>query len=550
METVRTNSLCLPFSRLSVIDTLGKGTFGSVQLVKEKTKGGVAALKTIPKESISKYMIEIQKQNENGNSNGEDKTLGSQALKEITAMKRVCTGKCSGIPRYVGDREDKDNYYILMDSVKGKSLKTIVNEIGPFTDINTIRSVLAQILSTISFIHSHNVLHRDLSDNNILIQPNGTVKIIDFGCATVFDPNEIPECSSFMEYPEVDPDDINKNNIIGTLDFIAPEVLVDGCFSEKSDIWSFGVLLFFMVTGHYPYSDDEIDDVYETMYNILENTVIYYETDEIYEPLYDLFCLCCNPDVYSRATIEDLKNHEFFSEIDWSVVTLPKSKRKPNLSVRTSILKNNANAALLANGNCNNGVMGPNQIYIASPTCLNSPIRINSPSCLYTPLSCGFNTPPIETNTESPIINTNSPVVNSPLVKQPNPHMDSPVRKSPLIRAANPVLSPKMRAANPILSPKMRAANPILSPKMRAANPILSPKMRAASPILSPKMRAANPILSPKLRASTPSPITVGASIEFTKDSLIFSSNPSRFSYPVNNNPKKTHPLSKQKQFL
>jgi len=49
---------------------------------------------------------------------------------------------------------------------------------GPFTDIKTIRTILAQILSTISFIHSKNVLHRDLSDNNILIQPNGIVKII------------------------------------------------------------------------------------------------------------------------------------------------------------------------------------------------------------------------------------------------------------------------------------------------------------------------------------------------------------------------------------
>lgn len=63
--------------------------------------------------------------------------------------------------------------YILIES-----LRTIINEMGPFTDINAVRSILAQILSTISFIHSQNVLHRDLSDNNILIQPNGTVKII------------------------------------------------------------------------------------------------------------------------------------------------------------------------------------------------------------------------------------------------------------------------------------------------------------------------------------------------------------------------------------
>jgi len=61
-----------------------------------------------------------------------------------------------------------------------------------------------------------------------------------------------------------------------------------------------------MVTGHYPFSDDEIDDYYETMYNILENTVIFYDEDEIYDPLYDIFYQCCNPDVYSRITIEGM----------------------------------------------------------------------------------------------------------------------------------------------------------------------------------------------------------------------------------------------------
>jgi len=439
MESVKTNSLCLPFSRLSVVDILGHGSFGRVQLVKEKTKGGVAALKTIPKESLSKYMIEIQKQNVDSDNN---KTLGKKALKEITAMKRVCTGQCSGIPRYVGDREDKDNYYILMDSVKGKSLRTIINEMGPFTDINTVRSILAQILSTISFIHSQNVLHRDLSDNNILIQPNGTVKIIDFGCATLFDPNRIPDCSPYTEYPEIDPDDINKKNIIGTLDFIAPESLVDNYYSEKSDIWSFGVLLFFMVTGHYPFSDDEIDDVYETMYNILENNVIFYEEDEIYDPLYDIFYSCCNPDINTRISVEELKNHEFFDGIDWNVITMPKRKMKPNLSVHTSLLKNNVNASLLNNSNSNNN-MGPNQIYIASPTCLNSPLRISSPSCLYTPLSCGYNTPPIE-NSRSPV---HTP--NSPKIKHSNSIL---VSSSPLINASTIETTPKIKPNSPAIN--------------------------------------------------------------------------------------------------
>eukprot|EP00833_Pecoramyces_ruminatium_P008646 jgi/Orpsp1_1/1182678/evm.model.c7180000082210.1 len=150
MEAVKTNSpLCLPFSRLSIVDTLGKGTFGSVQLVKEKTKGGVAALKTIPKESVSKYMIEIQKQNDN--SNEDNKMLGTQALKEITAMKRVCTGKCSGIPRYVGDREDKDNYYInipglaTIDNLGCKTLDKLEENFPMINDPELLDKILNRI---------------------------------------------------------------------------------------------------------------------------------------------------------------------------------------------------------------------------------------------------------------------------------------------------------------------------------------------------------------------------------------------------------------------
>jgi len=225
-----------------------------------------------------------------------------------------------------------------------------------------------------------------------------------------------------------------------------------------------------MVTGHYPFSDDEIDDVYETMFNILENTVVYYDSDEISEPLYNIFCLCCNPDVYSRVTIPELMNHEFFEGIDWNVITLPKSKKKPNLSIHTSLLKNNANAALLANSNNNNNnnMMSQNQIYIASPTCLNSPIRINSPSCLYTPLNL-----PTQERTENPVITSNSAVVNSPLVKAANPILSagtSPARKSPLIKAAAPSisLSPKIRPTSPTTSNNnidFKKENAIFSPK-------------------------------------------------------------------------------------
>lgn len=315
-ELNSSTQLCTPFARLSVVDTLGKGTFGSVQLVKEKTKGGIAALKTIPKETISKYMIEFQKHHNDSNENEEEeeekngnvkeKTIGHKTLKEIMAMKKVCTGKCSGIPRYVGDKEDNDNFYILMDSVRGKSIKEIVQEIGPFSDIYSIRSIIAQIISTLDFIHSNKVLHRDLSDNNVMIEPNGTVKIIDFGCATLFDPQVIPEHSPYTIYAEVDPENINKSNLVGTLDFIAPEVLVDSCYSEKSDIWALGVLVFYMYTGHYPFSDDEVDDIYETMYNILENNIIYYYEYEICGPLYEIFSLCCHPDLNSRITLKGI----------------------------------------------------------------------------------------------------------------------------------------------------------------------------------------------------------------------------------------------------
>ena len=206
----------------------------------------------------------------------------------------------------------------------------------------------------------------------------------------------------------------------------------------------------------------------------------------------------------------ELKNHEFFEGIDWNVITMPKNKKKPNLSIHTSLLKNNANAAFMKNSSTNNN-MGPNQIYMASPTCLNSPLRINSPSCLYTPMPCGYNTP-VERN-ESPILTSNSSMVNSPIIKSANPLF---VSSSPLVKSANAVVtSPKIRSAI-ATSPKIKSSI-VTSPKIKSSM-VTSPKIKS-SIVTSPKIKSSI-ITSPKIRPTSP---TVNLNSDFQNETYIFS---------------------------
>ena len=129
-------------------------------------------------------------------------------------------------------------FVLVMEYIKGCSLREIIKEGG--IEVNLAFDLLQQILDALSYAHQHNVLHRDLKPENILITNEQIIKITDFGLARFIKSGSISASTA------------------GTPIYMAPEAW-QGSYTEKSDMWSIGAVLYELLTGTPPYLDDNLD---------------------------------------------------------------------------------------------------------------------------------------------------------------------------------------------------------------------------------------------------------------------------------------------------
>ena len=215
----------LPSKKYKILDKLGSGSFGKVFLAQNKyTKEKVA-------------MKEIKKANKDLLSDGEIKD-------EIDILKSL---DHPDIVRIIESFNTKDSYVLVTEYCEGGELYDQVRNQLSETQIAVI---FKQLLSGLAYLHSHNIVHRDLKLENILIQEieksktTGedlfNIKIIDFGTARIFDNKKKPQ------------------SIVGSSYYIAPEVL-NQKYGKECDLWSVGVILYMFIVGHAPFDgcDDE-----------------------------------------------------------------------------------------------------------------------------------------------------------------------------------------------------------------------------------------------------------------------------------------------------
>ncbi len=143
--------------------------------------------------------------------------------------------KHKNIVDFFGFRKVEKEYYILMEYIKGVSLREILQK-------NKIPLVIAlyitkEIYEGVGFAHKNGIIHRDLKPENIIVGENGDIKIADFGLAYG------------TEFPRV----TEPGMYVGTPEYIAPEILMGKEYSEKSDIYAIGVILYEMVKGENPF---------------------------------------------------------------------------------------------------------------------------------------------------------------------------------------------------------------------------------------------------------------------------------------------------------
>ncbi|WNB90448.1 Stk1 family PASTA domain-containing Ser/Thr kinase [Bacillus sp. NEB1478] len=132
--------------------------------------------------------------------------------------------------------EDDDIYFIVMEYVQGKTLKQYIKEHGKLSVEESLH-IMKQIGSGMAVAHDHGIIHRDIKPHNILITENGVAKLTDFGIALAITSATIT----------------HTNSILGSVHYFSPEQARGGIANAKSDIYSFGAVLYEMVTGRVPF---------------------------------------------------------------------------------------------------------------------------------------------------------------------------------------------------------------------------------------------------------------------------------------------------------
>ncbi|HEX7028374.1 MAG TPA: bifunctional protein-serine/threonine kinase/phosphatase [Gammaproteobacteria bacterium] len=133
----------------------------------------------------------------------------------------------------------RNHLYIVTEFLEGQTLAQWMID-NPEPDLETVRDIVEQIAKGLRAFHRLEMLHQDLRPNNIMIDDTGTVKIIDFGSTSV---------AGIMEMDTA----IERNNLLGTAQYTAPEYFLGEHGTHRSDMFSLGVITYQMLTGKLPY---------------------------------------------------------------------------------------------------------------------------------------------------------------------------------------------------------------------------------------------------------------------------------------------------------
>ena len=135
--------------------------------------------------------------------------------------------------------EDEDMHYIVMEYIKGKTLKQYIQEFSPLSAARSVH-IMKQLTSAMAHAHENGIIHRDIKPQNILMDEDGNVKITDFGIATSLG------ATSYTQ----------TNSVIGTVHYLSPEQARGGLATMKSDIYALGIVFYELLTGELPFSGE------------------------------------------------------------------------------------------------------------------------------------------------------------------------------------------------------------------------------------------------------------------------------------------------------
>jgi serine/threonine-protein kinase len=206
-----------------VVDFLGAGGMGEVYRALHSKIGRVAAVKVLTQTTQSSGFVE--------RFFNEARIQASLQHPNIATLYDFC--EVQGQP------------CIIMEYVDGEAISERIAAYRAPLPLSETVYVFEKVCEAIDYVHRHGVIHRDIKSNNIKISSQGQVKLLDFGIAKGQGSQQLTQVGS----------------VIGTLQYLAPELIRGGTADASGDIWALGVLLYEMVTGRVPFDADTVGDL-------------------------------------------------------------------------------------------------------------------------------------------------------------------------------------------------------------------------------------------------------------------------------------------------
>lgn len=198
---------------------LGEGCSGKVVVARNRASGHKCALKRIDKKLVSRKF-----------------------LQQLVAETEIClTLDHPNVVRLVDVYDTDSEIALLTECLEGGELYSRLAETKKFSEPLAAETT-RQMLHAVGYLHSHNIVHRDLKLENILYEskaPDSPLKLIDFGFAKVWDPSTMMQASC------------------GSIAYVSPDVLRGQGYTNQCDLWSLGVIVFMLLAGYPPFHGDD-----------------------------------------------------------------------------------------------------------------------------------------------------------------------------------------------------------------------------------------------------------------------------------------------------
>uniref|UniRef100_A0A7N8WTP3 Serine/threonine-protein kinase PLK n=1 Tax=Mastacembelus armatus TaxID=205130 RepID=A0A7N8WTP3_9TELE len=249
---------------------LGKGGFARCYEMTDLSNNKMYAVKVIPQSRVSK-------------PHQRDKIMNEIELHKTLSHKHVV--------KFSHHFEDQENIYIFLELCSRKSLAHIWKARHTLTEPE-VRYYLRQIISGLKYLHSKNILHRDLKLGNFFVNENMELRLGDFGLAAKLETAEQ-----------------RKKTICGTPNYLAPEVLNRQGHGTESDVWSLGCVMYTLMCGNPPFETLDLKETYKCIKEVRYNL-----PSTLSPAAQKLISGILQKNPSDRLTLDQILNHEFFTK--------------------------------------------------------------------------------------------------------------------------------------------------------------------------------------------------------------------------------------------